>query len=100
VPKNQSETYVVSYNGLRRTLSLVLPARAQISTPFAPAFCPGGTFESSPAFQRRDQAAEEPRPEGTAEEQRPPTTDEADATDKKTSVKSVVKKLSRPRALH
>ena len=45
--------------------------RAQISfsTPVAPAFCPGGTSENSPAFQRRDQSADKSRPEGTAENQ-------------------------------
>ncbi len=32
-----------------------------------PASCPGGTSENSPAFQRRDQPADKPRPEGTAE---------------------------------
>ena len=33
--------------------------------------CPGGTSGNSPAFQRRDQPADKPRPEGTAENQGP-----------------------------
>jgi hypothetical protein len=36
------------------------------------AFCPEGTSENSPAFQRRDQPADKPRPQGTAENQGPP----------------------------
>src|SRR5208283_4671427 len=34
------------------------------SQPWFQNFCPGGTSENSPAFQRRDQPADKPRPKG------------------------------------
>jgi len=45
--------------------------RKSAFVPVLPASRPGGTSENSPAFQRRDQAAEESRPDGTAEAQGP-----------------------------
>jgi hypothetical protein len=54
--------YVQKVSGIPAT-----GAPVSLHAPVAPAFCPGGTFGNSSAFQRPNQPGAKARPEGTAE---------------------------------